>query len=76
VTTGEIVSIATVVLAILGSMGSTLLLAYRVGRMTGIYDERFKGCDREIGQANEAIGQLNLRVNQHVSMPHGRGKIL
>lgn len=53
-------------LSILGSIGSTLLLAYRVGKLTGDTEARVKAGEDDRANIWRALGILTGRYDKHI----------
>lgn len=59
--------------AVLGSIGSVLLLAFRVGALTGRMDARMSNGEADREQIWKAIGAITDRFNRHTET-HNRAK--
>lgn len=59
--------------AVLGSIGSVLLLAFRVGTLNGKMDARMQGSEMDRANIWKAVGALTDRLNRHIEQ-HQRGK--
>jgi hypothetical protein len=70
--TDVVLASITALTAVVGSILSVLLLAYRVGRVTGTYEERLRATDKEVGQNTAEIGKLRDMLSRHISIPHPR----
>lgn len=60
-------------IAVLGSIGSVLLLAFKVGALTGKMDARISHGDADREQIWKAIGAITDRYNRHVET-HVKGR--
>jgi hypothetical protein len=65
-TTGVVVSLVTAATAVAGSIGSVLLLAYNVGKLTGSTDARLKAGERDGASLHQSLGVLTGRFNRHI----------
>lgn len=59
--------------AVLGSIGSVLLLSFRVGSLTGKMDTRMAHGEADREQIWKAIGAITDRYNRHVET-HSKGR--
>lgn len=59
--------------AVLGSIGSVLLLAFRVGALTGRMDARISNGEADREQIWKAVGAMTDRFNRHVET-HVKGR--
>lgn len=57
-------SIAAV--AVLGSIGSVLMLAYRVGKLSGEIGARMVGSETDRARLWQAIGALTDKLDRHI----------
>lgn len=60
-----IAALVTAGVAVLGSIGSVLLLAFRVGNLTGKMDARMSSGEVDRTQIWKAISALTDRFNRH-----------
>lgn len=68
--------IGTLVLAattMLGSIGAVLLLAFRVGRLTGVTEARINNGDSDRSRIWQAIGEVVAKLDRHIE-GHGTHK--
>jgi hypothetical protein len=66
----DIAVLITAGAAILGSIGSVLLLAYRVGRLTGSTEARITHGETDRSNLWRALGELMAKVDRHIETPH------
>jgi hypothetical protein len=62
----ETATLAIAGVAVLGCIGSVLLLAFRVGRLTGEITARQKAGEDDRIRLWQALGALTDRINTHV----------
>jgi hypothetical protein len=67
-------SLAVALTAVLGAVGSVLLLAYRVGKLTGSAEARLQAGVGDRRALWEAVGVLTGRFDRHIEQPHQRRK--
>jgi len=72
VTTTDIALVVSAGVAVLCSIGSVLLLAYRIGRLTGSTEARIAHGENDRVRIWQAIGQVVAKVDRHIETPHGR----
>jgi hypothetical protein len=58
-------------MAIFGTMGSVLLLAFRVGRLTGTMEARMSTSESDRVNIWKQLGALASKVDRHIE-GHGR----
>lgn len=56
--------------SVLGSIGAVLLLAFRVGRLTGQYEARLQFGDADRVNIWKQIGALGSKVDRHIESRH------
>lgn len=72
--TVEVISgLVVAAVAVLGSIGSVLLLSFRVGSLTGKMEARISHGDADREQIWKAIGALTDRYNRHTEQ-HFKGR--
>lgn len=64
--TTELASLVIASLAVAGAIGSVLMLAYRVGRLTGATEARMSQGDTDRTNLWRALGELTERFNRHI----------
>lgn len=69
-TPAVVAELITAGVAVIGSIGSVLLLAYNVGRLTGNSDARLKTGEDDRGQLWKSLGILTGRFDRHIEQPH------
>lgn len=69
----EITAIVLAAVAVITCIGSILLLAFRVGRLTGTIESRMSQGETERTRIWEAIGALVAKVDRHIETPHRIG---
>ncbi len=67
-------AIVTAGVAVVSSIGSVLLLAYNVGKLTGIHDARLKAGEDDSKSIWKSLGILTGRFDRHIEHhPAARG---
>lgn len=64
------VTAAIVAVPVLTLAGAVLLLAFRVGKLTGQTEARINAGDTDRSRIWEAIGKLTARQDRHVEVMH------
>ncbi len=59
-------SLILAAVAVLGSIGSVLLLAFRVGAISGKIDARMTSCEQDRSNMWKAIDVVTGRFNRHM----------
>lgn len=70
-TATDIGTLALAGIAIMTSVGSVLLLAFRVGKLTGTIEARMANADSDRSRIWQAIGELVAKFDRHIE-GHGR----
>ena len=69
-----IVSLVIAVTSVLGTIGSVLLLAYRVGRLTGATDARITHGEKDRASLWHQVTGLAARFDRHIEHHPGAGR--
>lgn len=69
-TTINWVNVAIVAVPVLTMAGAVLVLAFRVGKLTGQTEARINAGDADRSRIWEAIGKLTARQDRHVEVMH------
>jgi hypothetical protein len=70
---GTLAAIVTAAVAVCGSIGSVLLLAVHVGKLTGDHEARIKSGEDDRRAIWQGVGVLTGRFDRHIET-HGRLK--
>lgn len=70
--TQELATLAVAGVAVLGCIGSVLLLAFRVGKLTGELTARMTVGDNDRVRIWQSIGALTGKIDRHIER-HVRG---
>lgn len=62
----EYATLALAAVAIVGCIGSVLLLAYRIGRLTGTTEARIRSGETDRANIWRAIGALTGKMDRHI----------
>lgn len=71
------VEIGTLILAgvaVFTSVASVLLLAFRVGKLTGSTEARMASMTDESGRQWQAIGRIDGKLDRHIEAKHQPGR--
>jgi hypothetical protein len=66
----ELATLAIAGVAVLGCIGSVLLLAFRVGKLTGVTEARIQQGESDRARIWESIGALVAKVDRHIETVH------
>lgn len=69
--TEAIATLALAGVAIAGSIGSALLLAFRVGKLTSSVEARISEGEKDRRRIWKALGKLVGKVDRHIETKHG-----
>jgi hypothetical protein len=70
VTPDVVASLAIAVVTVVSAIGAVLLLAFRVGRLTGALEQRLANGETDRSKLWEAIGALVAWRDRHVEQTH------
>jgi hypothetical protein len=70
VNAADLATIAGAVVSVLVCVGSVLLLAYRIGRLTGTVETRMSFGETDRANIWTAIGALGGKVDRHIEISH------
>lgn len=68
----ELSTLAVAGVTVLGCVGSILLLAYRIGRLTGSTEARITHGESDRVRIWEHMGAILSKLERHIETPHGR----
>ena len=70
-TAGVIAAVAVGAVAVLGSIGSILLLAFRTGRLVGAVERESKSSADNTARIFGELGRLAQSAERHIEVFHG-----